>query len=209
MINPDYPHIGASPDGIVMCDCCGLGILEIKCPYICRDQSFADAIMNDKTFSTDTLNTGHAYYYQVQAQIKLSRASYGDFVLWSPHELLTLRIELNDNFIVQALDNASEFFKCRILPELVGKWYTKAPVYRKIMTATEEQATSEADSESLAASTAQNSNEVWCYCKGKDEGEIIFCDSDVCTIRWFHTECLKLSTVPKGKWYCPDCRVKI
>ena len=69
--------------------------------------------MNDKTFcliSTDTLNTGHAYYYQVQAQIKLSRASYSDFVLWTPYEFITLRIEPNDDFIVQALDNASEFF---------------------------------------------------------------------------------------------------
>ena len=75
------------------------------------------------------------------------------------------------------------------------------------MTSTEGQAISQADSETLAASTAQNS-EVWCYCKGKD-GEMIFCDNDTCTIRWFHTECLKLPTVPKGKWYCPDCRVKI
>ena len=82
MIKPDYPHVGASPDGIVRCDCCGLGDLQIKCPYICRDQSFADAIMNDKTFyliSTDILNTGHAYYYQVQAQIKLTRAMVTSF----------------------------------------------------------------------------------------------------------------------------------
>ena len=98
VINLGYPNIGASPDGIVRCDCCSLGVLEIKCPYICRDQSFADAIMNYKTlclFSTDTLSTGHAYYYQVQAQIKLTKGSYGDFVLWSPHELLTLRMMIS------------------------------------------------------------------------------------------------------------------
>ena len=33
VINPLYPHLGASPDGIICCDCCGKGVLEIKCPY--------------------------------------------------------------------------------------------------------------------------------------------------------------------------------
>ena len=32
-INPNYPYLGASPDGLVICTCCGGGLLEIKCPY--------------------------------------------------------------------------------------------------------------------------------------------------------------------------------
>ena len=31
-IKPEYPHLGASPDGLTSCSCCGDGILEIKCP---------------------------------------------------------------------------------------------------------------------------------------------------------------------------------
>ena len=31
-INADYPHLGASPDGIIDCDCCGKGLVEIKYP---------------------------------------------------------------------------------------------------------------------------------------------------------------------------------
>ena len=38
VINPEWPHLGASPDGIVQCTCCGKGVLEIKCPYCKRDQ---------------------------------------------------------------------------------------------------------------------------------------------------------------------------
>ena len=41
IVHPSHPHLGASPDGLLaypdgllMCDCCGLGVLEIKCPYI-------------------------------------------------------------------------------------------------------------------------------------------------------------------------------
>ena len=32
-VNPRYPHLGVTPDGIVKCDCCGNGLIEIKCPY--------------------------------------------------------------------------------------------------------------------------------------------------------------------------------
>ena len=28
----NYPYVGASPDGLVFCSCCGPGLLEIKCP---------------------------------------------------------------------------------------------------------------------------------------------------------------------------------
>jgi len=36
-INTEFPIQGASPDGIVECNCCGEGVLEIKCPYCVRD----------------------------------------------------------------------------------------------------------------------------------------------------------------------------
>ena len=41
-INPDVPHLGAPPDGLVTCDCCGEGCLEIKCPLCRKDQFLGD-----------------------------------------------------------------------------------------------------------------------------------------------------------------------
>ena len=32
-LSSTYPYLGASPDGIVSCSCCGGGCLESKCPY--------------------------------------------------------------------------------------------------------------------------------------------------------------------------------
>ena len=58
----------ASPDGVVKCDCCGSGVLEIKCPFSCKNKSLAEAIESDGQFcltSTRTLKTDHAYFYQV------------------------------------------------------------------------------------------------------------------------------------------------
>ena len=39
VINPEWPFIGATPDGMVSCDCCGKGVMEIKCPYCHKGQS--------------------------------------------------------------------------------------------------------------------------------------------------------------------------
>ena len=52
------------------------------------------------------------------------------------------------------------------------------------------------------------SDQEFCYCKGPQEGTIIASDNPNCMIEWFHLECLKIQSVPKGKskWYCPDCR---
>ena len=40
LLDPMNPFIGASPDGNVECSCCGSGVLEIKCPFSCKDKKF-------------------------------------------------------------------------------------------------------------------------------------------------------------------------
>ena len=40
VIDCNYPFFGASPDDVIKCRCCEFGVLEIKCPYSCRDKSF-------------------------------------------------------------------------------------------------------------------------------------------------------------------------
>ena len=32
--------MGASPDGVVQCTCCGTGVIETKCPYLCKEKEF-------------------------------------------------------------------------------------------------------------------------------------------------------------------------
>ena len=36
-IDPDLPYLGASPDSIVSCTCCGKGVVEVKCPFCFKD----------------------------------------------------------------------------------------------------------------------------------------------------------------------------
>ncbi|XP_060844638.1 inhibitor of growth protein 4-like [Rhopalosiphum padi] len=46
----------------------------------------------------------------------------------------------------------------------------------------------------------------FCLCNQVSFGEMIGCDNPDCTIEWFHFVCVKLTTKPKGKWFCPKCK---
>jgi len=46
----------------------------------------------------------------------------------------------------------------------------------------------------------------YCLCDQISFGEMILCDNDLCPIEWFHFSCVTLTTKPKGKWFCPNCR---
>ena len=96
--------MGASPDGIVQCDCCGKGVVEIKCPFSCRDKTFLEAT-GDKNFlevhvdGSHHLKQIHAYYHQVQAQIKFFEGLYCNFVVWSGKDIIIQRILPDPKFI--------------------------------------------------------------------------------------------------------------
>ena len=206
IINSSYPHLGATPDGIVQCKCCGNGVVEVKCPYVCKDKSIKDSC-EDSGFCLSytggvlTLKTNHAYYYQVQMQMKLCQAEYCDFVVWRPSETVVIRLVPDKSFIELAIEQATTFFKVGILPELIGKWYSKAPNPSSVTCPT---------SISPIAPDATNDSECekWCYCQTEERGTMIACDNKKCSIGWFHVDCLKLHNIPSGKWYCPDCRKK-
>ena len=59
--------------------------------------------------------------------MKLFEVKYGDFVVWTTNELVVLRMDRDELFLREAMDRATEFFKYSVLPELMGKWYTRPP----------------------------------------------------------------------------------
>ena len=73
-----YPWLHATPDFLcycTLCDCCGEGCREVKCPYCLMDTDLKD--YPDKSSSclksekgTTSLKREHAYYYQTQQQIQ-------------------------------------------------------------------------------------------------------------------------------------------
>ena len=118
------------------------------------------------------------------------------------------RIYPDPEFWHVCVSKAEHFFKVCILPELVGKWYT-----RPIQNATPRTCTSAASTSASVSETTEPTKHLYCYCRqpeptdGSASSEMIGCDNPQCSIEWFHTKCLKLKSVPKCRWYCPDCRL--
>ena len=130
ILHPSFPFFGATPDGIVNCSCHGPGVLEIKCPFRCKDSSFKEAATQgsfclEEDGDSLHLKEDHAYYYQVQLQMKLCQVDYADFVVWREEDLFIQRIGVEREFIDDAMQRAEPFVKLGILPELVGKWFTR------------------------------------------------------------------------------------
>ncbi|XP_046854936.1 uncharacterized protein LOC124447974 [Xenia sp. Carnegie-2017] len=128
-INVDHGFIGASPDGLVNCKCCGNGVCEIKCPYCHKDDTL-DTSLADKDFCLEETPVGkrlkrkHCYYYQVQAQLFCSARSYCDFVVWSEKMLYIERILPDEKFWKENISRVEKFIIKGILPELLGKFYS-------------------------------------------------------------------------------------
>ncbi|CDH11094.1 related to PHO23-Protein involved in transcriptional regulation of PHO5 [Zygosaccharomyces bailii ISA1307] len=49
---------------------------------------------------------------------------------------------------------------------------------------------------------------LYCYCNQVAYGEMVGCDGANCELEWFHLPCISLDHLPRGKWYCDDCKRK-
>ena len=119
ILDPIYPFLGATPDGLVYCEYCQSGVLEIKCPYSCKDKTFTDAAqqtsfcLQENEDGSLKLKQHHYYYYQIQMQMMPCHVEYGEFVVWREcgsihHE----RILFNSDFMDDASENIEMFIKC-------------------------------------------------------------------------------------------------
>jgi len=108
------------------------------------------------------LDIYHAYYFQVQAQLKFYSAAYADFVVWNESQLFIQRVYPDEPFMSVVLEQCKSFIKIGVLPELIGKYYSKDPIVNN------------PDQENISEIAE---NELWCYCQQPDgDEEMIACD---------------------------------
>lgn len=76
-ISSKYPHIGASPDGLIG----DLTVLEVKCPYSIKDELItADNYKHIEIINNAfCLKENSPYYYQIQTQLLVTERMYCDF----------------------------------------------------------------------------------------------------------------------------------
>ncbi len=130
VINTNYPHLGASPDGYVTCNCCGNGLIEIKCPFSVKDGE--PHLLQDKKGSfmdKKGLIKSHKYYTQVQGQLEICERNYCDFIVWTPNGLYIERIYKDVKFIERLFQKLTKFFVEQFLPELMTRKLQMCKVY--------------------------------------------------------------------------------
>ena len=190
-VNPSFPNLEASPDGAVMCECCGAGLLEVKCPYKHRNWHPHD--LTDGKYCLHEvagvveLKKTHDYYLQIQGQMAVCRRDYSDFVCWTPKDMHLERIALDESVFSTIKPALDHFFQSVVLPELLthslydgeGNKEEESPVLKLQPT--------------------------YCLCGEGEHGQMIACDDPRCPREWFHYKCVGITREPKGKWYCPDC----
>ena len=208
-IDTKHPYIGASPDGIASCDCCGEVIIEIKCPFCKRDSVKDNSV--DCLVKIDEklhLNKNHQYYYQVQCQLLVTGREYCDFIVWTKKDLFVERISVDNTVCKEISDKSQLFFRRVILPELIGKFYSR-PLQEQSCTFTANRAPNfpqDTDNVNLT----ENKN-VICICRkeyDEEKDDVIGCDDENCPFKWLHFKCAGIRKIPNGKWLCKNCRPK-
>ncbi|KAH3709720.1 uncharacterized protein LOC127857083 [Dreissena polymorpha] len=202
-ISPEKPFLGASPDGIVSCLCCGSACVEIKCPFNIRSESIQEN--NCKFLASDdgklSLNKAHAYYYQVQLQMGITNKDMTYFVVWTTKDIFVEKIAFNRMLFDEICAKSEQFFRNAILPELVGKVYTTLQHDTVTVSVPIDIVRSP-----LKEKQTNQSEQLYCICNQVEFGRMIGCDNSTCAIEWFHYGCVNIESAPKGKWYCSVCR---
>lgn len=176
VLNPKFPHLGASPDGIVHCKCCPPSTLEIKCPLKYANMSITDAIKSKdfclgKNFE---LKKYHAYYAQVQGQIAVCELKTSYFVIWTTEDCHTQKVEFSEEYWAQIRPKLDLFYRQHILTEICTHKLKK---------------------QFLIAETS-------CLCKCRSETSVTQCS--VCH-KVFHLKCVGLKRHPGEQWFCSAC----
>ncbi len=99
------------------------------------------------------------YYYHVLAQIYLHvcQVEFSDFVVWTLHGLHAERIYVAQEFFTDVLNKVEELYKICLLPELIGKWYTRQSVMPE--------SPSSSLSNTSCSGTPKPDSYKFCYCK--------------------------------------------
>lgn len=132
IIDSSKPHLGASPDGILQCKCCGTGVLEIKCPYKFRnltvDQIYNENyhIQKDENECMKLKETSN-WYTQIQTQMAVANVQWCDFVLYlegdvknGKHKIHSERIHFDPSLWHSLFRKSKIFFENFLLPKLSG-----------------------------------------------------------------------------------------
>ncbi|GFU16752.1 PHD domain-containing protein [Trichonephila clavipes] len=120
LVDKENIFLGATPDGLVMCDCCETALLEIKCPA--RGKGLVVEQIPPKNFFLDdslNLKRNHVYFDQIQGQIDIWNLSRCYFVTSIDKNFHCQIIEFDENYWNLQKPLLGRFFQTYVLPEIL------------------------------------------------------------------------------------------
>lgn len=151
-------QLGASLDGIVQCESCGLGCVEIsvkilvkmvECIRVCLEKKYMFSV----SYHSDQ---NQLCYYQMQLQMFVTKIKYCDFVIWSKDYLFIDWVGFDEDFFNEIKKKSLDFPKFTKL-ELFSRFFSSKCGVEKF--------------------------ETRCIYKASDYGRPMFnCDNDDCEV---------------------------
>ena len=112
----------------------------------------------------------------------LAKNNPWNFFVWTTKDWHLEQISTDMEFCNKMIAQSRKFFKLCILPEILGKFYTRRPILNNIAN----QANYLQQIEPVIKDQGDN-EKTHCYCKKENVGTtMIVCDKVECQIKWFH-----------------------
>ena len=107
-----YPFIGASPDSMMTCKCCGRVSIEVKCPYSINYTSPQEGNLSYLIKENDKLRLKkqHKYYTQCQSQMGVTGVEKCYFVVWTPYGMHVETIKFDKEFFESMRDDFKDYY---------------------------------------------------------------------------------------------------
>ena len=141
--------------------CCGVGLLEIKCPYRYRDDHPLEVIDTNfylhKVGGTTELKHTRVFH-PIQGQMAICNKEYCDFVYWTTKGTYIEKITFDPNIFIGIKPSLDHFFLNAVLPELLTHAIRDGKT----------------DKENIPPG-------VFCLCKEGEHGRMVACDNPTCS----------------------------
>ena len=179
IVDREDVFLGASADGIVSCECCGKGTIEIKCSHKHKDVSVSHAASSDPSFCMDAtlkLKQSHQYYTQ-QFEMMTDDVTFCDFIVFAK-DMVIDRVYKDDTFCSYLRGKCVTFYRLRVLSRL-RRGQPENP--------------------------KQEARSV-CWCRRPPHmSATIRCGDRDCPIRVYHMKCVWLKR-KTSTWVCLECK---
>ncbi|CAI6368626.1 unnamed protein product [Macrosiphum euphorbiae] len=127
VIHQKQPWICASPDGLVIHDNKVKKLLEIKCPYTCKDTLLIDEdtgklrvpyLSYNEELNTIVLKQNHVYFTQCQIQMYCTGMEECDLFVCTKADCITVSVKRDNLFLEKLVRKMEYFYYNYYLPEL-------------------------------------------------------------------------------------------